>query len=191
MDAFCGRLTSTSSSGGSDDGKNCLGINGIARTEATNSANEIAIVNHLARIANVRKLRYIRKILPGSAVFVFLGGTRMAAPNRGVKMTATNQETRSAIVTPAKSENVYSPAELAANPTGMKPAIVTSVPASIAIAWCRYEKIAASIWLAPSASRVSVASVVVIASSTSKASAMMSAQSDIGCMSVWPSAMIG
>ena len=50
-------------------------------------------------------------------------------------MTATNQDTSSAIVTTAKSENVYSPAELAAKPTGMKPAIVTSVPASIAIAW--------------------------------------------------------
>ena len=108
----------------------------------------------------------------------------MAAPSSGVKMTATNQETSSAIVTTAKSENVYSPAELAAKPTGMKPAIVTSVPASIAIAWVRYAKVAASILLAPSASRVSVASVVVIASSTSKASAMMSAPSDIRCISM-------
>src|ERR1700760_4793594 len=128
---------STSSSGRSDDGKNCRGINGNARTEAAKSASETAIVSHLARIADVRKLRYMRKILPGSAVFVFLGGTRITAPSRGVKMTATNQETSSAIVTTAKSENVYSPAELAAKPTGMKPAIVTSVPASIAIAWVR------------------------------------------------------
>ena len=36
------------------------------------------------------------------------------------------------MATTANSENVYSPAELAAKPTGTKPAIVTSVPASIA-----------------------------------------------------------
>ena len=56
----------------------------------------------------------------------------MTTPSSGVKMTATNQDTSSAILTTAKSENVYSPAELAAKPTGMKPAMVTSVPASIA-----------------------------------------------------------
>ena len=35
------------------------------------------------------------------------------------------------MATTANSEKVYSPAELAAKPTGMKPAMVTSVPASI------------------------------------------------------------
>ena len=40
------------------------------------------------------------------------------------------------MLTTAKSEKVYSPAELAAKPIGTKPAMVTSVPASIAIAYC-------------------------------------------------------
>ena len=38
---------------------------------------------------------------------------------------------RSAIVTTANSENVYSPAAERAKPIGMKPATVTSVPVSI------------------------------------------------------------
>ena len=46
-------------------------------------------------------------------------------------MAATNHETASEIATTANSENVYSPAELCANPTGMNPAIVTSVPVPI------------------------------------------------------------
>ncbi len=61
----------------------------------------------------------------------------MITPSNGVKITATSHDTRSAIATTANSENVYSPAELAAKPTGMKPAIVTSVPASMAKAWLR------------------------------------------------------
>ena len=56
----------------------------------------------------------------------------MATPSNGAKMTATNHETTSAMATTAKSVKVYSPAELAAKPTGTKPAIVTSVPASMA-----------------------------------------------------------
>ena len=47
-------------------------------------------------------------------------------------MTATNQDTMRAIATTAKSEKVYSPAELAAKPTGTNPAMVTRVPASMA-----------------------------------------------------------
>ena len=56
----------------------------------------------------------------------------MATPRSGANTTATNHDTISAMLTTAKSENVYSPAELAAKPTGTKPAMVTSVPASIA-----------------------------------------------------------
>ena len=74
----------------------------------------------------------MRKILPGSAVCAAFGGLRMTTPSSGAKMTATNQDTISAMLTTAKSEKVYSPAELAAKPTGTKPAIVTSVPASMA-----------------------------------------------------------
>ena len=56
----------------------------------------------------------------------------MTTPSSGAKTTATNQDTISAMLTTANSENVYSPAELAAKPTGTKPAMVTSVPASMA-----------------------------------------------------------
>src|SRR5579871_2743847 len=134
MDAFCGRLRSTSSSGRSDDGKNWRGMSGIARTEATKSAIDAAIVSQRRRMAKVRKDRKVRNTNPGSELLAGAGGFRMAAPMTGVKSTATNQDAISAIATTAKSENVYSPAELAAKPTGMKPAMVTSVPASIATA---------------------------------------------------------
>ena len=53
-------------------------------------------------------------------------------PSSGANTTATNHDTTSAIETTAKSEKVYSPAELAAKPTGTKPAMVTKVPASMA-----------------------------------------------------------
>ena len=56
----------------------------------------------------------------------------MRTPRSGAKITATNQDTMRAIATTAKSEKVYSPAELAAKPTGTNPAMVTSVPASMA-----------------------------------------------------------
>ncbi len=73
----------------------------------------------------------MRKTKPGSALLAAAGGFRIAAPSSGANRTATNHEAISAIATTANSEKVYSPAELAANPTGMNPAIVTSVPASI------------------------------------------------------------
>jgi hypothetical protein len=52
-------------------------------------------------------------------------------PSSGAKITATNQDTISAMPTTAKIEKVYSPAPLAAKPIGTKPAIVTSVPISM------------------------------------------------------------
>ena len=107
-------------------------MSGSARKDAANSANETKIVSHFARIAKVRKFRYHRKILPGSAFFAAFGGLRMMTPSSGAKITATNQDTIRAMLTTANSEKVYSPAELAAKPTGTKPAIVTSVPASMA-----------------------------------------------------------
>jgi hypothetical protein len=59
------------------------------------------------------------------------------APSSGAKMTATNHETISAMLTTAKIEKVYSPAELRANPIGTKPAAVTNEPVSIANASVR------------------------------------------------------
>ena len=44
---------------------------------------------------------------------------------------ATSQEHNSEINTTAKREKQYSPALDAAKPTGIKPAIITSVPVSI------------------------------------------------------------
>src|SRR4029079_13892865 len=107
-------------------------MSGSARKDATKSANETKIVSHFARMAKVRKFRYHRQALPGSALAAALGGLRMMPPSSGAKITATNQDTISAMLTTAKSEKVYSPAELAAKPTGTKPAIVTNVPASMA-----------------------------------------------------------
>src|SRR5262245_9460700 len=107
-------------------------MSGSARTAAAKSAKDSTIVAHLARIARVRKPRYHRNTGPRLAACPDLGGERTTTPKSGAKITATNQDTMSAIATTAKSENVYSPAELAAKPTGTKPAIVTNVPASIA-----------------------------------------------------------
>ena len=59
------------------------------------------------------------------------GFFRSATPSSGAKITATNQDTISAMLTTAKIEKVYSPAALRAKPIGTKPAIVTKVPVSI------------------------------------------------------------
>ena len=58
---------------------------------------------------------------------------RIALPISGAKTTATSHETIREIATTAKIENVYSPAELRANPMGTKLAIVTNVPISIGV----------------------------------------------------------
>ena len=55
MDAFCGRLTSTSSSVRSEEGKNCRGTNCMAKTATPNITTVKPIVTHFARIASVRK----------------------------------------------------------------------------------------------------------------------------------------
>src|SRR5262245_16558525 len=107
-------------------------MSGSARKEPAKSARVSRIVSHFTRMAKARKPRYQRNTLPGAAGRVVLGGLRMTTPSSGAKITATNQDTTSEIATTANSENVYSPAELAGKPTGTKPAIVTSVPASMA-----------------------------------------------------------
>ena len=66
-----------------------------------------------------------------------MGAFSTAMPISGAKITATNQDTISAMPTTAKIEKVYSPAALAAKPIGTKPAIVTSVPVSIGAASVR------------------------------------------------------
>ena len=46
-------------------------------------------------------------------------------------MTATSHDASTAMLTTAKIENVYSPAELLAKPIGTNPAMVTKEPVSI------------------------------------------------------------
>ena len=68
---------------------------------------------------------------PGSVGCGAFGLDRNATPKSGIKITATSQDARTAMLTTAKIENVYSPAELLANPIGTNPAMVTSDPVSI------------------------------------------------------------
>ena len=131
IEAFCGRLRSTSSSGRSDAGKNWRGISGSSRTEPTNRPSVTAIVSQRARKATARKSRYQRTTRGGSGGGPGSGALRMARLSKGAKITATSHETSRATVTTANRVKQYSPAELCAKPIGTKPAMVTSVPASI------------------------------------------------------------
>ena len=134
IEAFWGRVRSTSSSGRSEAGKNCRGISGISITAPANIATVSASVSHFARSATVRKLRYQRTTRGGSVGWAVFGTFRMKTLSSGAKITATSQDTSSAMVTTANSVKQYSPAELAAKPIGTKPAIVTTVPVSMAAA---------------------------------------------------------
>ena len=100
---------------------------------AAKSPTVTAMVTQRSRIAPASRLRKPRSTRPGPDAAAF-GAFSMATPSTGAKTTAMKKETMSAIVTTAKSEKVYSPAELAAKPIGTKPAIVTSVPAAMAVA---------------------------------------------------------
>ena len=79
----------------------------------------------------------MRMTRPGSCSPCSLGAFSTVMPISGANITATNQETISAMPTTAKIEKVYSPAVLAAKPIGTKPAMVTSVPVSIGAASVR------------------------------------------------------
>src|SRR6516164_6712517 len=97
-------------------------------------ASVTAMVSQRTRIAPTRIDLNVRRTKLSSAAAGFSGFFRSQAPSSGANSTATNQETTSAIVTTAKIENVYAPAELRAKPIGTKPAMVTKVPVSIGIA---------------------------------------------------------
>src|SRR5262245_16140187 len=123
------------------------------------------MVSHFARIAATSSPVYARISAPGLASpRSGFGGLRNAAPMTGAQVTATSQEATSEIATTAKIEKVYSLAELRANPTGTKPAMVISVPASIGAASVLYAKVAAASLESPAARRRIIASTVVIAS---------------------------
>ncbi len=103
--------------------------------------------------------------------------------------TATTQDRRSAIPTTWKIEMVYSPALDLASPTGRKPAAVISVPVSMGKAVAVKAKVAARVRSQPSSSLSTIISTAMIASSTSRPSAMINAPSEMRCRSM-PSAYI-
>ena len=104
-------------------------------------------------------------------------------PRNGVNSTATNQEATSAMPTTQKMPPVYSPVAELARPIGMKPAAVTSVPVSIGNAVEVQAKDAARSRSQPCSSFTTIISTAMIASSTSRPSAMISAPSVTRCRS--------
>ena len=97
--------------------------------------------------------------------------------------TATNQEATSAMPTTQKMPLVYSPVAELARPIGMKPAAVTSVPVSIGNAVEVQANEAARSRSQPCSSFTTIISIAMIASSTSRPSAMISAPSVTRCRS--------
>src|SRR6516165_9454317 len=131
IDAFYGKVRSTTSSGRSEAGKNCRGTSGRAKSDATKHASVIATVIQRWRMAVSSSARNVPMMRLGFSSFLLSGALSSQTPRRGANSTATNQETISAIDTTAKIENVYSPAEDRAKPIGTKPAAVTNEPVSI------------------------------------------------------------
>src|SRR5215469_34386 len=191
IEAFCGRVRSTTSSGRSDAGKNCRGTKGSRNNESTKQASVSATVNQRWRIAASRIDRKSSTTLLGFCFAALSGTFNSHTPSSGANRTATNQDTINAIVTTAKIEKVYSPAELLAKPIGTKPAAVTKDPVNIGNANVRYANVAASSLLSPAANREVMTSTVVIASSTSSPRAMISAPSEIRCRSIAVNCMTG
>src|SRR5260370_17836632 len=93
---------------------------------------------------------------------------RSFTPKYGVNVTATTHDVSSAIQTTQKRFLQYSPAPDCAKPTGIRPIIVTSVPASIGAAVWLQAKLAALIRAQPSSSLTTIVSIPMIASSTSR-----------------------
>src|SRR5271167_987171 len=131
IDAFCGKVRSTNSSGRSEAGKNCRGTSGKAKRDATKHASVIATVAQRWRMAVSRSARNAVMVRLGSPSSFCAGALSSQTPSNGANNTATNQDTISAIDTTAKIENVYSPAEDRAKPIGTKPAAVTKEPVSM------------------------------------------------------------
>src|SRR4051812_17498131 len=105
----------------------------------------------------------------------------MKTPVSGVNSTATTQDAINAIPTTANNVKVYSPALLAAKPTGTNPAMVTNVPVNIGKAVDLYANVAAVILLLPSSSFLIIISTAIIASSTSSPNPMISAPREMRC----------
>ena len=100
-----------------------------------------------------------------------------------MKITATNQDATSAIATTQKMPPAYSPTAELAKPIGRKPAAVTSVPVSIGNAVDSQAKDAARTRSQPCSIFTTIISTAMMASSTSRPSAMISAPSVMRCRS--------
>ena len=98
--------------------------------------------------------------------------------------TATSHEAISARPTTQKMPPAYSPALDLAKPTGRKPAAVTSVPVSIGNAVEVQAKVAARARSQPCSIFTTIISMAMMASSTRRPSAMISAPSVMRCRSM-------
>ncbi|MCY1306299.1 hypothetical protein D9M70_561540 [compost metagenome] len=98
---------------------------------ATNIAAVARTTRRRIRMQVWRKFLKPRSSAPSGFGPVAVPDLRTASPMIGVSSTATSQDTMSAKPITRNSDRAYSPDELLAKPTGIKPAIVTSVPASI------------------------------------------------------------
>ena len=101
-----------------------------------------------------------------------------------MKITATNQDATSAIATIQKMPPAYSPTAELAKPMGRKPAAVTSVPVSIGNAVDSQAKDAARTRSQPCSIFTTIISTAMMASSTRRPSAMISAPSVMRCRSI-------
>src|ERR1700760_1598562 len=99
-------------------------------------------------------------------------------------MTATNQEATSAIATTQKMLPAYSPTAELAKPMGRKPAAVTSVPVNIGNAVDSQAKDAALMRSQPCSIFTTIISTAMMASSTKRPSAMISAPKEMRCRSI-------
>src|SRR6266481_2122700 len=105
-------------------------------------------------------------------------------PIYGVKITATNQDATSAIATIQKMPPAYSPTAELAKPIGRKPAAVTSVPVSIGNAVDSQANDAARTRSQPCSIFTTIISTAIMASSTNRPSAIISAPSVMRCRSI-------
>src|ERR1700712_546664 len=123
-----------------------------------------------------------RPSIPGPAVCCASLLGKSHTPSSGVNNTATTQETSSDTAITTNSVNVNSPAELALRPTGMKPATVTNVPVNMGNAVVVYTAVAALVRVSPASSLATIISTAIMASSTNRPSAMISAPREMRCI---------
>src|SRR5260370_10257500 len=95
---------------------------------------------------------------------------RSFTPRNGVKVTATTHEVNRAIQTTQKRFLQYSPALDCANPTGMRPMMVTRVPANIGAAGWLHAYPADLTRSQPSSNFTTFLSIDIISSSTHRPS---------------------